>query len=163
MKTVKLVKNKTIRTNFSLDNEKNPIEVEHKKQVDTVNKIYLGIDIEEHKNIISELRKKTNSYKTQDEKKDRYDISSFIKNEELYEKLVISRLRCFYCSKEVKVVYGYVRDDFQWTLDRIDNGIGHSSENTVISCLKCNLQRRVTDCKKFEFTKKLRIKRENYL
>jgi len=163
MKTVKLVKNKTIRTNFSLDNEKNPIEVEHKKQVDTVNKIYLGIDIEEHKNIISELRKKTNSYKTQDEKKDRYDISSFIKNEELYEKLVVSKLRCFYCSKEVKVVYGYVRDDFQWTLDRIDNGIGHSSENTVISCLKCNLQRRVTDCKKFEFTKKLRIKRENYL
>ena len=63
MKTVKLVKNKTIRTNFSLDNEKKPIEVEHKKQVDTVNKIYLGIDIEEHKNIISELRKKTNSYK----------------------------------------------------------------------------------------------------
>jgi hypothetical protein len=163
MKTVKLVKNKTIRTNFSLDNEKKPIEVEHKKQVDTVNKIYLGIDIEEHKNIISELRKKTNSYKTQDEKKDRYDISSFIKNEELYEKLVVSKLRCFYCSKEVKVVYGYVRDDFQWTLDRIDNGIGHSSENTVISCLKCNLQRRVTDCKKFEFTKKLRIKRENYL
>ena len=76
---------------------------------------------------------------------------------------MVSKLRCFYCSKEVKVVYGYVRDDFQWTLDRIDNGIGHSSENTVISCLKCNLQRRVTDCKKFEFTKKLRIKRENYL
>lgn len=163
MKRVKLVKDKSIRRNFSLDNEKNPIEVEHKKQVDTVNKIYLGIDIEEHKNIISELRKKTNSYKTQDEKKDRYDISSFIKNEELYEKLVVSKLRCFYCSKEVKVVYGYVRDDFQWTLDRIDNGIGHSSVNTVISCLKCNLQRRVTDCKKFEFTKKLRIKRENYL
>ena len=163
MKTVKLVKNKTIRKNFSLDKEKNPIETEHRDQVDTVNKIYLGIDIEEHKNIIGELRKKTNSYKTQDEKKDRYDISSFIKNEELYEKLVVSKLRCFYCSKEVKVVYGYVRDDFQWTLDRIDNGIGHSSEDTVISCLKCNLQRRVTDCKKFEFTKKLRIKRENYL
>ena len=36
-----------------------------------------------------------------------------------------------------------VRDEQQWTLDRIDNDKCHSDENTVISCLKCNLQRRV--------------------
>ena len=28
----------------------------------------------------------------------------------------------------------------QWTLDRIDNNIGHSKENVVICCLKCNLK-----------------------
>ena len=163
MKTVKLGKDKAIRKNFSVDDEKKPLEIEHRKQIDMINKIYLGIGIEHHKGIVTELRKKICSYKGQDEKKDRYDINTFIKEEELYEKLVVSKLRCFYCSKEVKLIYGYVRDDFQWTLDRIDNDLGHSSENTIISCLKCNLQRRVTDCKKFNFTKKLRINRENYL
>lgn len=163
MKRVKLEKDKSIRKNFTLDNNKKPIEIEHRKQIDIVNNIYLGTDIEQQKKVIVELRKKICSYKGQDEKKDRYDINTFITEEELYEKLVVSKLKCFYCSKEVKLIYGYVRDDFQWTLDRVDNGIGHSSENTVISCLKCNLQRRVTDCKKFDFTKKLRINRENYL
>ena len=38
------------------------------------------------------------------------------------------------------------------SLDRIDNNLCHSNENTVIACLKCNLQRRCQDAKKFTFT-----------
>lgn len=163
MKTVKIGKDKTIRKNCSLDINNKPIEVDYKEQVEIINQLYLGIEIEKHRKVVSELRKKMHSYKSQDERKNRYDINSFIKDEELYEKLVVSRLKCFYCREQVKVVYGYVRDDYQWTLDRINNDLGHSSENTVVCCLKCNLQRRVTNSDKFDFTKKLRIKRENHL
>ena len=27
-----------------------------------------------------------------------------------------------------------------WTLDRINNDLSHTNDNTCISCLKCNLQ-----------------------
>ena len=50
----------------------------------------------------------------------------------------------------------------QWTVDRIDNSIGHDIENIVISCLKCNLQRRSRSSDKFLQTKQMVIKRENY-
>lgn len=145
------------------DNTIGLCDISSYQQREIVNQIYLGIEIEKHKKLISELKKKISSYKTQDEKKDRYDPGTFIKEEELQEKLVTSKLKCYYCRNDVKVIYTVVRDDLQWTLDRIDNSIGHSSKNTVISCLKCNLDRRVTDAKKFEFTKKLRIKKKNNL
>ena len=138
-------------------------DIPYREQVESINQIFLGNELDKHKKTKSDLRKKINSYKTQDIKKDRYHENELITEEELYEKLVASRLKCYYCSQEVKLIYNFVRDDSQWTLDRIDNNLGHSSENTVISCLKCNLQRRVTDCKKFDFTKKLRIKKENDL
>lgn len=172
-KTLRKVKHEYNYTGVSLscDNkeckmEENTVgicDVNSYKQREIVNQIYLGIEIEKHKKLISELKKKISSYKTQDEKKDRYDPDTFIKEEELHEKLVTSKLKCYYCRNDVKVIYTVVRDDLQWTLDRIDNSIGHSSKNTVISCLKCNLDRRVTDAKKFEFTKKLRIKKKNNL
>lgn len=163
MKTISLGKVKQIRKNISLDEKNNPIETSYKAQIDIVNQIYLGTMINSHRKVISELRSKLNSYKSQDNKKGRYDVVSFITNEELYEKLVVSKLKCGYCRNEVKLIYYYVRDDFQWTLDRIDNNLGHSSENTIVCCLKCNLQRRLIDSKKFDFTKKLRIKKENDL
>ena len=49
----------------------------------------------------------------------------------------------------------------QWSLDRIDNNIGHNVGNLVIACLECNLKRRRRTDEKFLFTKQLNIvKRE---
>lgn len=160
MKQINLNKPKVVRKNIEIDNNNNPIELSYREQIEMINNIYLGNELDKHKKTICEFRKKINSYKAQDIKKDRYDIKTLITEDELYEKLVTSRLKCYYCGKEVKIKYNFVRDDYQWTLDRINNDMDHSSDNTVISCLKCNLQRRVTDCNKFDFTKKLQIKKE---
>ena len=160
MKKIVFDKPKTVRKCVEGKKLEEIEDLSHKSQVDIVNKLYLG-DLYDNKCIIGGLKRKINSYKSQDEKKERYDEHTFITLEELYEKLVISKLRCHYCRNEVKVEYNIKRDELQWTLDRIDNDLGHSSKNTLISCLKCNLQRRVTDCKKFDFTKKLRIIKEN--
>lgn len=45
----------------------------------------------------------------------------------------------------------------QWTLDRIDNDIGHYSDNVVIACLSCNLHRKTMYHERFLFTKQLNI------
>jgi len=134
-------------------------DISHKKQLQMINLLFFG-DIFEYKSTIEkEIERKCQGYKQQDIKKGIYNPDFIIKNEKIIEKLVISKLKCFYCSNEIFVLYTNVRDPSQWTLDRKDNDECHSNENTLISCLRCNLQRRVTDLGKFIFTKHLRIKK----
>ena len=71
--------------------------------------------------------------------------------------LVGCKLTCHYCNTHVKIIYKVVRDNQQWSLDRIDNDDGHSRVNTIVSCLDCNLKRRCINKDKFVFTKKLNI------
>jgi hypothetical protein len=144
------------------------IEMTHQNQIIYINNLFLNWDTERNNNnnnnnnnnITKELEKKINGYKQQDIKKNIYQPECIIKYEDVLEKLVISKLRCFYCRNKIMVIYKNVRDPMQWTLDRKDNDDCHSKENTLISCLKCNLQRRVTDVDKFTFTKHLTIKKE---
>ena len=104
-----------------------------------------------------EVERKINGYKNQDIKKKFLDENKIIKYEECLEKLVISKLKCYYCKKDCLLAYENVREEMQWTLDRLDNSIGHNKDNVVICCLKCNLKRRTLDDKKFKFTKQMRI------
>jgi hypothetical protein len=80
--------------------------------------------------------------------------------EQLQSKLIDELLTCVFCNIQVKLLYDKVRDDAQWTLDRIDNDLGHSDANTRIACLKCNLQRRRLDYDKFHWTKNFVITKE---
>ena len=113
------------------------------------------------KTIVNELQQKINNYKQQDIKKNIYNVILLITLDELLEKLVISKLKCYYCRLNIKIMYSNVREPLQWTLDRIDNDKCHSNDNTLISCLKCNLKRRRIDCDKFIFTKQLKLKKLN--
>jgi hypothetical protein len=137
------------------------IEMTHQNQIIYINNLFLNWDTDNNNNnIIKEIEKKINGYKQQDIKKNIYQPERIIKYQDVLEKLVISKLRCFYCRNKIMVMYKNVRDPMQWTLDRKDNDDCHSKDNTLISCLKCNLQRRVTDVDKFTFTKHLTIKKE---
>lgn len=51
------------------------------------------------------------------------------------------------------------RDFKQWTLDRINNNLDHSDKNTVVACLKCNLDRRRKNFHAYTFTKNLCIRK----
>lgn len=107
--------------------------------------------------LIRELNAKMNGYKQQDIKKNMFDEKAFITIEQIRAKLIDETMTCTFCNKQVKLLYDIVRDEMQWTLDRIDNDIGHSNENTKIACLKCNLKRRTTNYDKFHWTKNLTI------
>ena len=132
-------------------------DISHSKQISLLNQSYLEEKKDKTNLIYREINKKINGYKYQDVKKQIYNEKELITLEETMEKLVISKLKCHYCLQNTHILYTRNRDETQWTLDRIDNNLCHSNENTVIACLKCNLQRRCQDAKKFTFTKQLRI------
>ena len=127
-----------------------------KNQSIFINKLFLKEDFEDSDILKQELFKKRSSYRSQDLKKERL-TDNFITYDDIVEKLVISKLKCSYCRDNVLLLYKNKRDNNQWTLDRIDNDKEHTKENTVISCLKCNLQKRRRDDKKFRFTKQMNL------
>jgi len=138
---------------------------ENSFQVQIINKLYLDLDhkdleIEYKKELLKEIDKKITSYKTQDVNKNKYDDNN-ITQEETIEKLVASKLKCYYCRCNMKLFYKKVRDVEQWTLDRIDNDLPHQDNNVIVACLKCNLQRRRQNKDKFLFTKQLKIIKNN--
>ena len=110
------------------------------------------------KKLEEKIKKKISSYKQQDKNKKilrkEFPIITF---DEVTEKLVESKLKCYYCKCEILLLYKQVREKKQWTLDRIDNSVGHHKDNVVISCLECNLKRRTTEIDRFTFTKQLKI------
>lgn len=133
-------------------------------QIGLLNSIYLDNKIKDEqykKPLIKELDKKIASYKNQDIIKKKY-MDNNINREETIEKLVISKMNCYYCRRKMKLFYEEQRDPLQWTLDRVDNKQPHQNDNVVIACLECNLKRRMTDKDKFLFTKQLKIVKQEY-
>ena len=110
-----------------------------------------------------QISSKLNNYKQQDVLKKVYDERKLINMEQVICKLQESGLKCLYCKEQVYLFYKLVREMKQWTLDRIDNDIGHFYDNVVISCLDCNLKRRKKNSHAFLFTKQMNIVRVDHL
>lgn len=108
----------------------------------------------------SHIKHKISSYKQQDILKKKLDETSFINFEQVVELLKNCQMKCHYCSQEIFILYEIVRELKQWSLDRINNNIGHNVGNLVVACLECNLKRRRTNKDAFMFTKNLVISRE---
>jgi hypothetical protein len=104
-----------------------------------------------------EIEKKLSGYKQQDLKKDRYNNAEFITLDYVTDMMKQCELKCRYCSCELYILYDNVREKRQWTIDRIDNTIGHNVGNVHLACLGCNLKRRNMSDAKFDFTKNLTI------
>ena len=138
-------------------------EYSYKEQVDMINKLYLNCASSNTSDlslcIQREINRKISGYKHQDIKKEIHDSDLLINMDDILEKMVASKLKCLYCKCSVTIIYKCVREESQWTLDRIDNELCHSSTNTIISCLKCNLKRRNINKDKFLFTRNLCIKK----
>lgn len=107
-----------------------------------------------------EIQKKIYGYKQQDILKKKYDSEKFLTFDNLICKLYQSELKCYYCKENIFVLYDISRESKQWSVDRINNNMGHNNDNYLISCLKCNLKRRCTRDDKFLFTKQMRIFKE---
>ena len=110
--------------------------------------------------ISSHIKTKISSYKQQDIIKNIFLLDEFVSFEYVVSLLNECDLKCHYCSCETYLLYELVREMKQWSLDRINNDIGHNKNNLVISCLECNLKRRRTNKDNFFMTKNLKITRE---
>jgi hypothetical protein len=110
---------------------------------------------EVHEEIRRQINYKINSYKGQDVKKGLLLETDFVNYEYVLNLLIEKQLKCFYCLEDVLLLYNYVRENKQWTLERIDNKIGHNRGNVEIACLQCNLRRRTMYHERYVFTKQL--------
>ena len=107
--------------------------------------------------IIQQINKKISSYKQQDILKKKYNAGAFLTFKSVIDKMVECELKCRYCSNGMFVLYDISRETKQWSVDRIDNELGHNISNFHLACLDCNLKRRRRTDEKFLFTKQLNL------
>ena len=130
----------------------------HDKQMEVLRRLIADDPtLEERKFFIKEIKNKLSGYARQDNENGIKDLSAFISLNATIELLLVSRLRCSYCRQCCELIYKDVMAPRQWTLDRVDNDLGHNAGNVIISCLACNLQRRTMEAERFKFGKQLRI------
>jgi thymidine kinase len=107
--------------------------------------------------VIQEIERKIYSYKQQDFKKKILDKSKVVELQNVVDKMLEIELTCYYCKDKMSLLYEMAREQKQWTIDRIDNDIGHNKDNFVLACLDCNLKRRRKSKDSFLFTKQMNI------
>ena len=130
------------------------------KQIQIINSLFLEQPIEHHILVKREITKKINGYKKQDVQNSLIDIDKLISLEQVIERLMESKLRCFYCHDNCELLYKNVLSKKQWTLDRLDNSLGHNHDNVVVCCLECNVKRGNMDSERFKHGKEIKIVRK---
>jgi hypothetical protein len=98
---------------------------------------------------------KWRGYRQQDQDKGWYLPDQLVTVDEIHQLLCDCHTLCFYCRQPMKVLYEQVRDPMQWTLERIDNSMGHIRGNVQIACLQCNVRRRTMYHERYLQTKRL--------
>jgi len=107
--------------------------------------------------LVQQINKKIYGYKQQDILKKMYNETKFINFKNIIQNMIECDLKCRYCKEEMLVIYDMLREQKQWSVDRVNNNEGHNIDNYYLSCLKCNLKKRRTSDEKFLFTKQLNI------
>ncbi len=118
------------------------------------------------KTIRQQILRKLQGYKYQDTMKHRLvscDDDEDISLQGVLKEMLDSRLICRYCSKQMFVLYDIAREMSQWTIDRVDNSVGHVEGNYHLACLGCNLKRRRRSDRDFYVTKRAVIIRQGYV
>jgi len=103
--------------------------------------------------VSSQIRGKIAGYKAQDIKKGLWEPAEFVCEDDVMHLFKTANMQCYYCKGTVMMIYTYAREPKQWTLERLDNGIGHTVENVVLACLQCNLRRRCIATERYIETK----------
>jgi len=116
-----------------------------------------NVDVNPCQVILKHVTQKIAGYRAQDIKKSLYEPDQIVDVHYALKTLENAENICYYCKKPVQVLYEKAREPTQWSLDRIDNSIGHNKENVVIACLQCNVGRKTMHQGRYAFTKQLVI------
>lgn len=107
--------------------------------------------------IRQQINQKIYGYRAQDLEKSLFCEEKFVDYTKIIEMFIACDMKCYYCKTAVSILYEYVREPKQWTVERIDNKYGHNKDNVEIACLNCNLHRRTMYHERYMFTKNLNI------
>lgn len=132
----------------------------YENQVNNIKKIvennYQSTD-QTTKIALQQINKKIYGYKQQDIIKKLLNNDKFITLDSVINKMIECELKCYYCNCEMNVLYDISRESKQWSVDRINNDLGHNVDNFYLACLECNLKRRRRSDEKFLFTKQMKL------
>jgi len=158
-KQEKETRKRVVSQNWNFSNEC----YEYEYQINTLQNIFNqdNLNDEVSKIMVQEINKKIYNYKQQDLLKKHFDETKFITFENIMQKMIDSELKCRYCDCKMQVLYDFSRELKQWSVDRIDNDLGHNNDNYHLACLDCNLKRRRRSDEKFLFTKKLNLVKQD--
>jgi hypothetical protein len=133
-------------------------DLEPSAQYDIVSPIFSTEVCDLSKNhlfILQQIRNKISGYKSQDNEKSKFVQEKFVTERDVLEIFEASHLTCYYCKEPTLVIYEFVRDPKQWSLERLDNKMGHNKDNVVLACLQCNLRRRCIHSDRYLKTKQM--------
>ena len=146
---------------FELDKQKELLlKIHCKAEFNHEQITFLGKEEERIYNVmVKQLEAKIASYRQQDKLKEMLDdtTTNSINVNSVVKHILQCDIKCFYCHTVMRILYKQSRDPTQWTIDRIDNDLGHTADNYVLACLGCNLKRRRQNLDKFHYTKNLTI------
>jgi hypothetical protein len=136
-------------------------DLTNEKQLEYINQIVEGkINVENQKScdvIIKQLKRKIVGYRSQDVVNKKLNRETLVDLETVLKLLYKCENKCYYCQNSCLVLYEYVRDRKQWSLERKDNSIGHNKGNLDIACLECNVRRKTMNQERYVFTKQMSI------
>jgi len=119
-------------------------------------------EISEHMiKLHTKILDKIASHRSYDKKNNMYDETEFINFEDIFMKLCRHKGKCYYCSQNLKILNYRRYQSNQMSIDRLDSSIGHCKQNTVISCLHCNIKKGSKT--QTEYKKTLSLEIENVL
>lgn len=107
--------------------------------------------------LLKQLKQKIIGYRSQDVVKKKLYRETFVDLDTVIQLLYKCKNKCYYCEKPCLVLYEYVRDTKQWSLERKDNTLGHNKGNLEIACLDCNVRRKTMNQERYVFTKQMSI------
>jgi hypothetical protein len=140
----------------------NKLEKETKKRVQS-EKWFFPDENYEYSNQLKMIIDISNNNLTyiNEELKKMFDEDKFLTFESILNKMIECELKCRYCISEMNVLYDISREMKQWSVDRVDNDLGHNINNFHLACLDCNLKRRRRTDENFLFTKQLNIVKQD--
>jgi len=133
------------------------LAIEELENLETMN-IESMIETEENKlkkMILQQIKSKISGYAGQDKEKKLFCSEKFVTLNNVIHLMKSCNMICYYCKEETQLMYEYVREPKQWTLERLDNTFGHNNDNVVISCLSCNLRRKTMASERYVKTKEM--------
>jgi hypothetical protein len=86
-----------------------------------------------------------NSSKSSDLNKNRYDETNHITLEFLQEQHIKQQNKCGYCQIDMEFTFDQNKNPNKITIERINNDIGHTIDNCIFACFKCNRYTRDND------------------
>ena len=133
----KLTQEKQVHKRKNLENM-NVKDYSHDLQKEIISTLATETSNKDFKQLffLKEIKNKISSYKQQDITKKMLNEEEVVSLQYVIDLLNQCQLKCCYCSQNIYILYEHVRENMQWTLDRIDNKKGHNEGNVIIAFLQ---------------------------